>query len=74
MEHFVHSRGGTYSGPLGGWVQLKSIPGTHRFVIILYAVMSLPSMKAGLYHVYLLLGKEGELATVERATCECAAG
>lgn len=33
-----------------------------------------PSMKAGIYHVYLLLGKEGQLATIEKATCECAAG
>ena len=33
-----------------------------------------PSMKAGLYRVYMLLGKEGELATIKKATCECAAG
>ena len=33
-----------------------------------------PSMKAGIYHVYLLLGKEGQLATIDKATCECAAG
>ena len=32
------------------------------------------SMKAGLYHVYLLLGKEGDLAVIKKATCECAAG
>lgn len=33
-----------------------------------------PSMKAGIYHVYLLLGKEGQLATIDNATCECVAG
>ena len=33
-----------------------------------------PSMKVGLYHVYMLLGKEGELAVIKKATCECASG
>ena len=33
-----------------------------------------PSMKAGLYNVQMLLGQEGELATVSSASCECAAG
>ena len=33
-----------------------------------------PSMKQGLYHVYILLGREGEVATIRAATCECAAG
>jgi len=33
-----------------------------------------PSMKPGLYHVYILLGREGEVATIHAATCECAAG
>lgn len=32
------------------------------------------SMKSGKYHVYLLLGKDGELATICSATCDCAAG
>ena len=32
-----------------------------------------PSMKTGKY-VYILFGKEGELVTIEKATCECAAG
>ena len=40
--------------------------------------IGLPSMRIGLYmymyHVYLLLGREGELATTCSATCECAAG
>ena len=31
-------------------------------------------MKAGLYHVTILLGRDGELATIQTATCECAAG
>ena len=33
-----------------------------------------PSMKQGSYHVYLLLGREGEVVTVQAATCECVAG
>ena len=36
--------------------------------------MMKPSMKAGLYHVYLLLGWEGELATICSATCERSVG
>ena len=36
-------------------------------------VMS-PSMRAGTYHVHLLLGKEGDFATVRSAKCDCAAG
>lgn len=34
----------------------------------------MPSMKQGTYHIYMLLGWDGDLATVERASCECAAG
>lgn len=33
-----------------------------------------PSMKPGSYHVWLLLGHTGPFATVEGATCDCAAG
>ena len=33
-----------------------------------------PSMKSIPYHIYLLLGRDGELATICSATCECAAG
>ena len=33
-----------------------------------------PSMKAGCYHVWILLQWEDDLATVRSATCECAAG
>ena len=33
-----------------------------------------PSVRSGVYHVYILLGREGELVTIERAACECAAG
>lgn len=33
-----------------------------------------PSMKQGVYNVYMLLGREGELATICSATCECTAG
>ena len=32
-----------------------------------------PSMKVGVYNVYILLGKEGELACIHTATCGCAA-
>ena len=33
-----------------------------------------PSMKAGCYHVWILLQWEDDLATIKSATCECAAG
>ena len=33
-----------------------------------------PSMRTGIYNVYILLGHDGELATICLATCECAAG
>ncbi len=33
-----------------------------------------PSMKQGVYHVYLLLQRDGEHGRVLTATCECAAG
>ena len=33
-----------------------------------------PSMKAGLYHVTMLLARDGDLAVIESATCECVAG
>ena len=33
-----------------------------------------PSMKQGNYHVWILLQREDDLATVRSATCECAAG
>ena len=33
-----------------------------------------PRMKEGTYHIYLLFGREGELATICCATCQCAAG
>ena len=34
-----------------------------------------PSMRSGIYNVYILLKREGRLAdTISRATCQCAAG
>ena len=33
-----------------------------------------PSMKPGHYHVYILLKRDGEVANVVTASCECAAG
>ena len=33
-----------------------------------------PSMKPDNYHVSMLLSRDGEMAAVEAATCECAAG
>ena len=33
-----------------------------------------PSMKVGIYNVYILLGREGEVASICTATCGCAAG
>jgi hypothetical protein len=33
-----------------------------------------PSMRPGKYRVYILLGRDGDFATIVTATCECAAG
>lgn len=33
-----------------------------------------PSMKVGIYNTYILLGREGDVACIRTATCECAAG
>ena len=33
-----------------------------------------PSMKQGNYHLWLLLGRNGDFTTVLSATCECVAG
>ena len=33
-----------------------------------------PSMKSGKYKTYILLGKDGDFATIMAAMCECAAG
>ena len=34
----------------------------------------IPSMKDGIYHIYVLLAVEGEVCNIKKATCECAAG
>lgn len=36
--------------------------------------MMKPSMKTGTYNVYIFLGRDGRLATIREATCDCAAG
>ena len=33
-----------------------------------------PSMKSGVYNAYVLLKRDGNLATIVKATCPCAAG
>ena len=33
-----------------------------------------PSMETGKYTVYILLGRDGDFATIALATCECAVG
>ena len=45
----------------------------HPYYCHVRAVL-IPSMKPGSYKVYLLLLQEGEMASVQTATCECAAG
>ena len=45
----------------------------HPFYCHIRCTMT-PSMRAGVYKVYILLGREGELATICSATCECSAG
>ncbi len=33
-----------------------------------------PSMKTGVYNTYIFLAREGDVACIKLATCECAAG
>ena len=33
-----------------------------------------PSMKPGTYHVWLLIRRDGQFASIQNATCQCAAG
>ena len=33
-----------------------------------------PTMKDGLYHVYVILAMEGEVCNIKKTTCECATG
>ncbi len=33
-----------------------------------------PSMKIGVYNTYIFLAREGDVACIKLATCECAAG
>ena len=62
-----------YTHWASGRLQEMVVNTTHPAYCHLRCIMK-PSMKAGLYHVYLLLGREGELATICSATCECSAG
>ena len=47
---------------------------THHPIYCHVRCKATPSMKAGIYHVYVLLKREGNLASILRATCQCAAG
>ena len=57
------------TGPLAAYQKLTSNP---SFCHVRCRMT--PSMKQGVYNVYMLLGCEGEMATICAATCECAAG
>ena len=62
-----------YTHWASGRLQEMEVNITHPAYCHVRCVMK-PSMKEGLYHVYLLLGKEQELATICAATCDCTAG
>ena len=69
MERFERCSGATHTG-LSGRLDRLEVNYRHPQYCHVRCCMT-PSMKAGLYHVYFLLG---ELAVVKKATCECAAG
>ena len=62
-----------YTHWASGRLQEMEVNTTHPAYCHVRCMMK-PLMKVGLYHVYLLLGREGELATICSATCECSAG
>lgn len=62
------TRGYTYWA--SGKMQEMEVNTSHPVYCHVHCTMK-PSMGVGLYHVYLLLGQEGELCS---AICECAAG
>ena len=56
-----------------GWLDRLEVHYMHpHFCHVRYNMT--PSMKKENYHIYMLLGKKEDLATIEKATCECAAG
>ena len=55
------------------WLQEMELNTKHPFYCHIRCTMT-PSMRAGVYKVYILLGREGEFATICSATCECSAG
>ena len=57
---------------VSGWLDRLEVNCQHPQVCHVRCNMT-PSMKGAIYQVYLLLGKEGQLATIDKATCECAA-
>ena len=66
------SRG--YTHWASGRLDKLKVNTNHRKYCHVRSVMK-PSMKQGVYHVYLLLEKtEGNIASICVATCECAAG
>ena len=71
-EPSVPCKEGIFTGPRDDWIASKSTI-KHPHFCHVHCNMT-PSMKAGVYHVYLLLGKQDQLATIDKATCECAAG
>lgn len=50
--------------PLGAWIGLTSFPGKGMLLRVIYTLMALPPVLAGLL-VYLLLSRSGPLGTLE---------
>ena len=66
------SRG--YTHWASGRLDKLEVNTNHRKYCMVRSIMK-PSMKQGVYHVYVLLElAEGKMASISIATCECAAG
>lgn len=67
-EHFELYKEGLLTGHLADLQNWRLTSGIHSF-----AMFVAKSPPQGLYHMYILLGRE-EIASILVATCECAAG
>lgn len=62
-----------YSHRASGLLQQVEV-NTNNFYYCHVRATIRPSIKEGVYHVYILPGCDGELAMICSATCECATG
>ena len=62
-----------YNHWASGRLEKLEVNTVHPLYCHICAILT-PSMKPGSYKVFLLLQREGNVASVHSATCECAAG